>query len=131
MQKLIISITAIAAVAAVAGCNNAKSPSAVADDVAAAQAKASSEVANAKLDAAKDSNTAEGKVEEKTTDLNDVSAKGESDVAMAKADGDLKVMTEKCNIMSGTLQQACKDKAQAAYDMAKANVKAMMAGHKP
>ena len=103
----------------------------MADDVAAAQAKASSEVANAKLDAAKDSNTAEGKVEEKTTDLNDVSAKGESDVAMAKADGDLKVMTEKCNIMSGNAQQACKDKAQAAYDMAKANVKAMMAGHKP
>jgi hypothetical protein len=131
MQKLAISILALFAVAMVSGCNNAKSPDAVANDVAAAHAKRASEVADAKQDAAKEANQAEAKVDDKTNDLNNANAKGAYDVAMAQADGDHKVARQKCDAMSGDAQKACKDKADAKYDLAKANAKAMSAAQKP
>lgn len=131
MHKLMVSMIAVFAVAMVAGCNNAKSPDAVANDVAAAQAKRATEVADARKDAAKDANNAEAKVDDKTNDLNKANAKGEYDVAMAQADGDHKVATQKCDAMSGDAQKACKDQADAKYDLAKANAKAMLAAQKP
>ncbi len=66
MQKLMLSLVALLAVAAASGCDHAKSPDAVANDVAAAQAKRASEVADARQDAAKDENKAEAKVDDKT-----------------------------------------------------------------
>lgn len=131
MQKLMLSLVALLAVAAASGCDHAKSPGSVANDVAAAQAKRASEVANAKQDAAKDENKAEAKVDDKTADLNNANAKGSYDVAMAQADGDHKVALQKCEALSGDSQKACKDQADAKYDLAKANAKAMMAAQKP
>lgn len=131
MQKLLISMVALFAVALVGGCNGAKSPDAVANDVAAAQAKRASEVADAKQDAAKDANKAEARVDDKTNDLNNANAKGAYDVAMAQADGDHKVASQRCDAMSGDAQKACKDQADAKYDLAKANAKAMLAAQKP
>jgi hypothetical protein len=131
MQKLFISLVALCAVAMVSGCNNPKSPDAVANDVAAAQAKRATEVADAKQDAAKDTNKAEAKVDDKTVDLNNANAKGAYDVAMAQADGDHQVATQKCEALSGDAQKACKDQADAKYDLAKANAKAMLAAQKP
>jgi hypothetical protein len=131
MQKLMVSFVAALAMAAVSGCNNAKSPDAVASDVSAAQAKRASEVADAKQDAAKDANKAEAKVDDKSNDLNNVNAKGAYDVAMAQADGDHKVALQKCDALSGDSQKACKDQADAKYDLAKANAKAMLAAQKP
>ena len=131
MQRLTLSLVALLAIAAASGCNNAKSPDAVAQDVAAAQAKRASEVADARQDAAKDSNKAEAKVEGKTSDLNSVDAKGAYDVAMAQADGDHKVALQKCDAFSGDSQKACKDQADAKYDLSKANAKAMLAAQKP
>jgi Tfp pilus assembly major pilin PilA len=131
MQKLFISLVALCAVAMVSGCNNPKSPDAVANDVAAAQAKRATEVADAKQDAAKDTNKAEAKVDDKTVDLNNANAKGAYDVAMAQADGDHQVATQRCEALSGDAQKACKDQADAKYDLAKANAKAMLAAQKP
>ncbi len=131
MHRLLISAVAVLAVVAVSGCNNAKSPDAVANDVAAAQAKRASQVADAKQDAAKDANKAEAKVDDKTNDLNNVNAKGAYDVAMAQAEGDHKVALQKCEAVSGDAQKACKDQADAKYDLAKANAKAMLAAQKP
>jgi hypothetical protein len=131
MQKPMLSFIALLALAAASGCNNAKSPDAVAKDVAAAQAKRASEVADARQDAAKDSNKAEAKVDDKTTDLDNTNAKGAYDVAMAQADGDHKVALQKCEALSGDSQKACKDQADAKYDLSKANAKAMLAAQKP
>jgi hypothetical protein len=131
MQKLFVSVVAVFAVALVSGCNNPKSPDAVANDVAAAQAKRATEVADAKQEAAKDTGKAEAKVDDKTVDLNNASAKGAYDVAMAQADGDHQVATQKCDALSGDAQKACKDQADAKYDLAKANAKAMLAAQKP
>jgi hypothetical protein len=130
MQKLLISMVALLAVAMTSGCNNAKSPDSVANDVTSAQAKRASEVADAKQDAAKDANKAEAKVNDKTNDLDNTNAKGAYDVAMAQADGDHKVATQKCEALSGDAQKACKDQADARYDLAKANAKAMLAAQK-
>ena len=130
MHKLLVSMVALLAVAAAPGCNNAKSPDSVANDVASAQAKRASEVADAKQDAAKDANKAEAKVNDKTNDLDNTNAKGAYDVAMAQADGDHKVATQKCEALSGDAQKACKDQADARYDLAKANAKAMLAAQK-
>jgi hypothetical protein len=130
MQKLLISMVALLAVAMTSGCNNAKSPDSVANDVASAQAKRASEVADAKQDAAKDANKAEAKVDDKTNDLGNTNAKGAYDIAMAQADGDHKVATQKCEALSGDAQKACKDQADAKYDLAKANAKAMLAAQK-
>ncbi|HEV7358762.1 MAG TPA: hypothetical protein VGN99_12280, partial [Steroidobacteraceae bacterium] len=113
------------------GCDNAKSPDAVSKDVASAQEKRASEVADAKQDAAKDENKAAAKVDDKANDLNNASAKGAYDVAMAQADGDHKVAIQKCDALSGDAQKACKDQADAKYDLAKANAKAMLAAQKP
>jgi hypothetical protein len=131
MQKLMLSIIAVLAVAAASGCDHAKSPGTVANDVAAAQAKRAAEVARAKQDADKDANKAEEKVDDKTADLNNANAKGSYDVAMAQADGDHKVALQKCDGLSGDAQKACKDQADAKYDLAKANAKAMLASQKP
>ena len=131
MQKLTLTLMALLVVAAASGCNNAKSPDAVANDVASAQAKRASEVADAKQNAAKDANKAEAKVDDKTVDLNNVNAKGAYDVAMAQADGDHKVALQKCDALSGDAQKACKDQADAKYDLSKANAKAMLAAQKP
>jgi hypothetical protein len=131
MQKLFVSMVALFAVAMVSGCNNAKSPDAVANDVAAAQAKRATDVADAKQDAAKDTGKAEAKIDDKTNDLNNTNAKGAYDIAMAQADGDHSVAAQKCDALSGDAQKACKDQADAKYDLAKANAKAMLAAQKP
>jgi hypothetical protein len=130
MQKPLILMVALSAVAAFSGCNNAKSPDAVANDVSAAQQKRASEVADARKDAAKDTNKAEARVDDKTNDLNNTNAKGAYDVAMAQADGDHKVALQKCEAASGDAQKACKDQADAKYDLSKANAKAMIAAQK-
>jgi hypothetical protein len=130
MQKLMMPVIAMLALASLSACNNAKSPDAVGNDVAAAQAKRAKEVADAKQDAAKDANKAEAKVEDKASDLNNVNAKNAYDVAMAQADGDHKVATQKCDAISGDPQKACKDQADAKYDLAKANAKATLAAQK-
>jgi hypothetical protein len=131
MQKSLISLVALLTVTIVAGCNNAKSPDAVSKDVAMAQEKRASEVADAKQDAAKDENKAAAKVDDKANDLGNANAKGAYDVAMAQADGDHKVAIQKCDGLSGDPQKACKDQADAKYDLAKANAKAMLAAQKP
>jgi hypothetical protein len=131
MNKLVFSCVALLVVATISGCNEAKSPDKVANDASAAQAKRAAEVADAKQDAAKDANKAEAKVDDKTNDLNNANAKGAYDVAMAQADGDHKVALQKCDALSGDSQKACRDQADAKYDLAKANAKAMLAAQKP
>jgi hypothetical protein len=131
MQKSLITLVALLTVTIMVGCDNAKSPDAVSKDVASAQEKRASEVADAKQDAAKDENKAAAKVDDKANDLSNANAKGAYDVAMAQADGDHKVAIQKCDALSGDAQKACKDQADAKYDLAKANAKAMLAAQKP
>ena len=130
MNRINLPLAALLMTAALAGCNNAKSPDAVANDVANAQQKSAEKVADAQESAAKDNAKAEDKVDDKTKTLTDTEAPGAYDVAIAKADGDHKIATEKCKAMSGDAQKACKDQADAKHDMAVANAKANLAAKK-
>jgi hypothetical protein len=131
MQMSVIASLGLLVLAGAGGCNKQKSPDVVASDVANAQQKAAAEVADARQDAAKDSGSAAAKVDEKTKDLDDTNAKGAYDVALAKADGDKKIAAEKCLSMAGDAQKACKDQADADYDLARANAKAALAAQRP
>jgi hypothetical protein len=119
-----IAALSVLTVAALAGCNNAKSPNAVDNDVAAAQHQAAEHVADVRKDASKDNASAADKVDDKSKDLNNVEAKGAYDVALARGEGNHKVALEKCSALSGDAQSKCKDMADADYSAAKANAKA-------
>ena len=106
MRITTLTLASIGCVALLGGCNNAKPPAEVQQNVADAQQDANKKVASESADANKDA------------------SKNAYDVAMAKADGDHKVATEKCEAMSGKDQKACKDQADAAYKMDQANAEA-------
>jgi hypothetical protein len=131
MNKIANVVISAFLVLGLSACNNAKSPEAIDNDVANAEQKAATQVADARQSAAKTTDSAETKVDEKTKDLNSAEAKGAYDVATAKADGDHNVALEKCNALNGDVQKACKDQADAKYDLAKANAKATLAAQKP
>ena len=107
-----------------AGCNNAKSPDAVAKDVAKAEEKADKEVAKTEDAAAKDLGKDAQKVDDKMVAFNNAAAKDAYNLAVAQADGNRKVALANCGAMSGDAQKTCKDQAEADYTAAKANAKA-------
>jgi hypothetical protein len=130
MNFKLITAFSVLTVAVLAGCNNAKSPDAVANNVAAEQQKAAKNVADVRNDASKDSASATDKVDDKSKDLNNVEAMGAYDVALARAGGNHKVSLEKCNAVSGDAQSKCKDMADADYNAAKADAKALQVSTK-
>ena len=105
MQRLLIPLMGAIAIA-ICGCNNAKSPDAVASEVAKTEQKA------------------EAKVDDKLKALNNQDAKGVYDVTVTAADGQHKVALEQCDALAGAAQKDCKDKADADYDLVKARAKA-------
>jgi hypothetical protein len=111
MQRLLIPFMGAIAIA-LCGCNNAKSPDAIANDVAKTEQKA------------------DAKVDDKLNNLNNKDAKGVYDVAMTAAEGDHNVALEQCNALSGAAQKDCKDKADADYDLVKARTKADLSAAK-
>jgi hypothetical protein len=129
MRALITSAIAVT-ILLMTGCNNAKSPDAVAKDVSSAEQKASTEVANSEKDASKDIGKAADKVDDKLVDLNNAAAKDSYNLALAKADGDRKVALANCSALGGDAQKSCKDQANADYDAAKANANAAAQANK-
>ena len=119
VQKFLLPMIGILTTALACGCNSAKSPAAVATDVAAAQQQASIEVADARKDAAKNVDRAAANVDGSSKDLNDASAKAAYDVAVAQADGDHSVAIQQCSALTGEAQKSCKERADAGYDQAK------------
>jgi hypothetical protein len=92
-----ITVSAISvAIILMAGCDKAKSPDAVAQDVA---------------------------VDDKLVDLNNVAANDAYKLASAKADGDLKVALANCSAVGGDAQKTCKDQAESDYKSALAAAK--------
>jgi hypothetical protein len=102
-----------AVVLAMSACNKAKSPDAAANDIAAAQQSAAREVADARRDRQQDMSS------------------DSYDVAVARADGEHKVAMQKCDVLEGHDQKACKDQADADYEAAKANAKAAKVSQQP
>jgi hypothetical protein len=97
VPKLLLPMIGILTMALACGCNSAKSPAAVATDVAAARQQASTEVTDARTDAAKNVDGAAA------------NADGAYDVAVAQADGDHNVAIQQCLALTGEAQKSCKN----------------------
>jgi hypothetical protein len=119
VQKLLLPMIGILTTVLACGCNNAKSPAAVATDVAAARQQASAEVTDARKDAAKNVASAAANADGSSKDRTDVGAKSAYDVAFAQADGDHNVAIQQCLALTGTAQKSCKERADVGYDQAK------------
>jgi hypothetical protein len=119
VQKLLLPMIGILATALVCGCNSAKSPAAVATDVAAARQQASTEVTDARKDAAKNVDSTAANADASSKDLNDLGARSAYDVAVAQADGDHNVAIQQCLALTGEAQKSCKERADGGYDQAK------------
>jgi hypothetical protein len=116
VQKLLLPMIGILTAALACGCNSAKSPAAVATDVAAARQQASAEVTDTRKDAA---NNVASAADGSSKDLNDASAKAAYDVAVAQADGNHSVAIQQCSALTGEAQKSCTERADAGYDQAK------------
>jgi nickel-dependent lactate racemase len=119
VQKLLLPMIGMLTAALACGCNSAKSPAAVATDVAAARKQASTEVMDARKDAAKNVDSAAANVDGSSKDLNEASARAAYDVAVAQADGDNSVAIQQCSALIGEAQKSCKERADARDDQAK------------
>jgi len=113
-----------------AGCQRAEPPSTVGKDVAAAEQKAASRTERARENADRDVANAQQKVDQKAVDRNNVAAEDSYKIAMARADGAHDVALQQCKGLSGDAQRHCKDQADADYDAAKANAKALEVSRK-
>ena len=117
MQKLLLAMIGVLPMALACGCNSARSPAALATDVAAARQQASNEATDARTDAAKDVDSASADGSSK--ELNDVGARNAYDAAVAQADGDHNVAIQQCLGLKGEAQKSCNERADASYDQAR------------
>jgi hypothetical protein len=114
---------AAVAAALLAGCNQAKSPSEVAKDVNSASQAAAERTDKAEEKAAAKVADEQKDVRSEQRDAQHVAAVQAQDVAKTEAEGARKVALAKCEALSGDRQQACKDQANAAYDLRVAQAK--------
>ncbi len=108
------------------GCH--KTPLATQADVAAAQDDARKEVEQARAEARKDVKSAvkvSGATGGDGKNVAVARVTGTFDIAMAQAEGDHKVAIVKCMTLDLALQQPCKDQADAQFQSATAQAKAM------
>jgi len=115
---------AVTLCAAFAGCHKDK-PTATAADLVATQADAQKEIDQAHVEAKKDVKNAAKFAGADSKDVALARVTGSFDIAMANADGTHKVASERCMLLPPAEQQPCKDRADADYQTAAANAKAM------
>jgi len=130
MWKLTPSLVAIAVVAGLSACHDAKSPDKVQSDLASAQARATSEIEDAKQSAAKQVETAQARMNDNIVDLSNANAQASYEVAIARADGEYKISSTQCNALAGSTQKECKEQAEVLRGLAKARAKAMLEAEK-
>lgn len=111
------------AAALVAACNQAKSPSEVAKDVNAASQTADTRSAKAEQKAESEVTGEQKDVRKAQREEEHVAAVQAQDVAKTEAEGARNVALAKCEALSGNRQQACKDQANAEYDVRIAQAK--------
>jgi len=128
LQK--ICLAGLAALALIAGCHSHKTQPPTAQDIDAAKEDAQRDVEKARAEATRDVKSAE-KISGSSKGVAQAKAEGAYDIAMVKAEGDHKVATEKCLTLQASLQQACRDQADADYESAKAAAKAIRVARQP
>jgi phosphoenolpyruvate-protein kinase (PTS system EI component) len=123
--------TTLMAVGLMAGCNHAKTPSEVARDVNSASQKAAERDAKAEEKAESKVADAQKNLRSEQRDVVHVASVQAEDVAKTEAEGARKVALARCEALSGNRQQACKDQADADYDVRVAQAKQQRANTDP
>ncbi len=129
MRSILMCSALLAAVFTVAGCNQASSPAAVQDGVAKARQSANEDNAKADQSEAKVDAKADATASEADQKADQKMAGAAYDTAVTEAEGAHKIATARCEAMSGDTQKACKDKADADLESAKASAKVDRAKH--
>jgi hypothetical protein len=127
-RNVLWTLAAIAALA-LAGCHKAEPPATVQRDLAQARDTAADQEAKAYEKAADTVNSTNQNMAMETQKADEKAANAAYDVAIAKADGDHKIASAKCESLSGNAQKTCLDQADAARDMAKAKAEAAKTDH--
>jgi len=125
MRASILLTATVAAMLALSGCNQAKSPDAVASDVAKATAAAEKKDERAEQQAEKADTTVTNDLSKDVDKANDKEVRAAADDAVTQAEGDNKIALAKCEALAGDAQKACKDQANAQLDMVKQRAKAL------
>ncbi len=107
------------------GCHRNQATVATQSDVVAAQDEARKEVEQARVEARKDVKSAVKVTGGDPKNIAVARVTGTFDIAMAQADGDHRVALVKCQTLDQALQAQCKDQADAQFQTATANAKAM------
>jgi hypothetical protein len=124
----VITLAAIAMLS-IAACHKAESPAEVNADVAKAANQAATQDIKAEEKQSQADASANAELAKAEDKAESKSADAAGDAAITHAEGVHKVAIEQCEALAGDAQKACKDKADAALEMAKANAKAMKAAH--
>jgi hypothetical protein len=128
---LLAPVLAAVLAATLCGCHQNKTPVATQADVAAAQDDSRKEVEQARVEARKDVKSAvkvNGATGGDAKNVAVARVTGSFDIAMAQAEGDHKVAIAKCMMLDPASQQPCKDQADAQFQTATAQAKAMRGG---
>lgn len=117
MTRIMTFVTAFfAAAILLSGCNQAKDPAQVSQDVSKAEANAAEKTAQVER-------SAEDKVGTKVDDAAHTAAVQEQRLANTDAEGGRKIALAKCEALSGADQKSCREQADAAYEIAKTQAK--------
>jgi hypothetical protein len=117
-------ISVLVAALALVGCQQASSPSTVERDVSNAKATAQKDDAKASQQDAKTVANANADLSDAEHQADVKKSDSAIDVAVTEAEGRHDIAIVRCNALAGDQQKACKDQADAALELAKANAKA-------
>lgn len=121
LPKLLIPVFSLILLGpALTGCTRDETSAETRVDVAAAEAEGARDVAEERHDAAKDRIDEQEDVSKANESLARESSEGRREVAMTEAKAAHKIALEKCDAVSADMRSACKNKADADYDRAKA-----------
>ncbi len=126
--NFLLTATLAMMLAALAGCNQAKSPETVANDVAKATESAEKRDAKAEERAEKTDAAVTNDLSKDVDKANDKEVRTAADDAVTQAEGENKIALAKCEALGGDAQKACKDQANAQLDVVKQRAKALKSG---
>jgi hypothetical protein len=125
MRANFLLSAAVAAMLVLAGCNKAESPDKVASDVAKATESAEKKDARAEERAEKTDAAVTNDLSKDVDKANGKEVRAAADDAVIQAEGENKIALAKCEALAGDAQKACKDQANAEFDMVKQRAKAL------
>ncbi len=125
MTASFLRAAALAALAALAGCNRAAPPDKVASDVAKASAEAQQSNAHSASKAEQVDAAIAKDLDRDVEKANERMARAAADDAVTQAEGQNKIQLAQCEAQSGAAQQACRDQANAELDLVKRRARAL------